>query len=222
MGCGEFLVKYILFFANLVFALAGLTLLGIGVAVQLQISQIVNIIENADASLQTAPITSMVVGGIVFLIAFFGCCGAIRENNCMLVTYSIFMLILMIIKLTLAILIFVKLDDIVAQVPQWLNDAFSKDKTSFQEIEKTFSCCGPNGSLSYLSMNLPDTCCATAPCSPLNSYSGCNGIVQDFFHTFGLAIGVVAIVVVAIELVAAVFGLCLANHVRNKGRRARY
>lgn len=53
--------------------------------------------------------------------------------------YSIFMLILMIIKLTLAILIFVKLDDIVAEVPQWLNEAFSRDKVSFQEIEKTVS-----------------------------------------------------------------------------------
>lgn len=49
------------------------------------------------------------------------------------------MLILMIIKLTLAILIFVKLDDIVAEVPQWLNEAFSRDKVSFQEIEKTVS-----------------------------------------------------------------------------------
>lgn len=219
MGCGEFLVKYILFFANLVFALAGLALLGLGVAAQLQITPIVDI---ADISFQMAPITAMVVGGVVFLIAFFGCCGAIRENNCMLVSYSICMLILMVIKLTLAILIFVKLDDIVKEVPRWLNQAFAKDPTGFQEIEKTFHCCGPNGALSYMSLNLPNTCCETAPCSFVNAYSGCNTTVQEFFNTFGTAIGVVAIIVVAIELVAAVFGLCLANHARNKSRRARY
>ncbi|CAH1636716.1 unnamed protein product [Spodoptera littoralis] len=219
MGCGEFLVKYILFFANLVFALAGLTLLGLGIAVQLQSTDIVQI---ADYNIQIAPITSMVVGGIVFFIAFFGCCGAIRESNCMLVTYSIFMLLLMIIKLTLAILIFVKLDEVVAKVPFWLNESFKQDMVSFQAIEKTFSCCGPEGASSYVRTPLSATCCATAPCTTANAYSGCNEHVQQFFQTFGLAIGSVMIVIVSIELVAAVFALCLANTVRNKSRRARY
>ncbi|CAB3240714.1 unnamed protein product [Arctia plantaginis] len=219
MGCGEFLVKYILFFANLVFALAGLTLLGLGVAVELQITSITNL---TNENFQVAPITAMVVGGVVFLIAFFGCCGAIRESNCMLVTYSVFMLILMVVKLTLAILIFVKLDDIVKQIPDMLNDAFTRDRQSFQEIQRTFSCCGPRGYMSYMSPILPDSCCEAPPCLPTNAFSGCNQIVQDFFSSFGLAIGVVAIVVVAIELVAAVFGLCLATHARNKDRRTRY
>lgn len=219
MGCGEFLVKYILFFANLVFALAGLTLLGLGIAVQLQSTDIVQI---ADYNIQIAPITSMIVGGIVFFIAFFGCCGAIRESNCMLVTYSIFMLLLMIIKLTLAILIFVKLDDVVSKVPLWLNEAFKQDQVSFQAIEKTFTCCGPDGYSSYVGRDPSPTCCATPTCTFLTAYGGCNTHVQQFFQTFGLAIGSVMIVIVSIELVAAVFGLCLANTVRNKSRRARY
>ncbi|XP_037293591.1 23 kDa integral membrane protein-like [Manduca sexta] len=202
--------------------LAGLGLLGIGIAVQLQISAITNLI--TDSSFQVAPISSMVVGGIVFVVAFFGCCGAIRESNCMLVTYSIFMLVLMVLKLTLAVLIFVKLDDVVQEIPRWLNEVFNRDPIGFHEIERTFQCCGPAGPVSYLNLKLPDTCCASPPCNIVSSdnFSGCNGILQDFFNTFGLVIGVVAIVVVAIELVAVVFGLCLANHVRNKSRRARY
>lgn len=51
------------------------------------------------------------------------------------------MLLLMIIKLTLAILIFVKLDDVVSKVPLWLNEAFKQDQVSFQAIEKTVSEC---------------------------------------------------------------------------------
>lgn len=220
MGCGEFLVKYILFFANLAFALAGLTLLGIGVAVQLQVNAVVDVIEANN--LQLAPITAMVIGGAVFLIAFFGCCGAIRESNCMLVTYSIFMLLLMIAKLTLAILIFVKLDDVVADIPRWLSEAFSRQPLAFQDIERAFSCCGPSGAISYLNVVLPDSCCASTPCTIVNAYSGCDKIIQSFFNTFGLTIGIVAIIVVSIELVAIVFGLCLANHVRNKARRGYY
>ncbi|XP_013172949.1 PREDICTED: leukocyte surface antigen CD53-like isoform X1 [Papilio xuthus] len=219
MGCGEFLVKYILFFTNLFFALAGLALLGLGVAVQLQGTAVIDI---ADSSYQVAPIASMVVGGVVFLIAFFGCCGAIRESNCMLITYSLFMIILMILKITLASLIFVNLDSLVQGVPNVLNDAFNRDRVAFQEIERAFTCCGPTGPLSYMNIALPETCCASQPCTPLNAYSGCDKQVQGLLETFGLAIGVVCIVVVAIELVAVVFGLCLANHARNKNRRSHY
>lgn len=49
------------------------------------------------------------------------------------------MLILMVVKLTLAILIFVKLDDIVNQIPDTLNEAFTRDRQSFQEIQRTVS-----------------------------------------------------------------------------------
>ncbi|XP_068629974.1 23 kDa integral membrane protein-like isoform X2 [Battus philenor] len=219
MGCGEVLVKYVLFFSNLFFALAGLALLGLGVAVQLQISPVTDI---ADAAIQAAPIGSMVVGGVVFLIAFFGCCGAIKESNCMLITYSIFMIILMILKITLASLIFVNLDKLVEAVPRLLNEAFNKDRISFQEIERTFQCCGPTGPLSYRDVMLPESCCASLPCTIVNAYTGCDAKVQNLMESFGLAIGVVAIVIVAIELVAVVFGLCLANHARNKSRRSRY
>ncbi|XP_072929718.1 leukocyte surface antigen CD53-like [Epargyreus clarus] len=219
MGCGEFLVKYILFFVNLVFALAGLALLGLGVYVQIQAVSVVVI---ADVSVSVAPITAMVVGGIVFLIAFFGCCGAIRESNCMLVSYSICMLLLMIAKITLATLIFVKLDDLVDGVGKWLDEAFQRDREAFHEIEKTFLCCGPRGALSYLSLTLPDSCCAVPACNVTNAYGGCVAGVQDFFQAYSMAIGILAITIASIELVAVVFGLCLANHVRNKSRRSRY
>jgi len=33
-----------------------------------------------------SPIALMVVGSIIFVIAFFGCCGAIRESHCMIIT----------------------------------------------------------------------------------------------------------------------------------------
>ncbi|CAG4953458.1 unnamed protein product [Colias eurytheme] len=220
MSCCQSIVKYILFFANLFFALAGLALVGLGIAVQLQVSEIVDAIESAN--FQLAPITAIVLGVVVFLIAFFGCCGAIKENNCMLITYSIFMLVLMLAKLTLAILIFVNLDSYVQEIPRWLTDSFNKDRQAFQGIERTFKCCGPQGAASYMNFSLPDTCCASLPCTALNAYSGCSNAVEDFFQTFGVAIGAVAISVVSIELVAVIFALCLANHVRNQSRRTHY
>ncbi|CAH2243628.1 23 kDa integral membrane protein-like [Pararge aegeria] len=221
MGCGEFLVKYILFFANLFFALAGIALLGLGVAVELKWSQAADFLDNSPI-VQLTPIGAIVIGCIVFVVAFFGCCGAIRESNCMLITYAIFMIVLMVLKITLATLIFVKQDALLADIPKWLGDAFTKDKQAFQQIERTFECCGVSGPESYLSLTLPDSCCAGTPCTIVNAHPGCTKVVGDFLQTFGLAIGAVAIVIVAVELVAVVFGLCLANHARNKSRRTRY
>ncbi|XP_026332455.1 CD63 antigen-like [Hyposmocoma kahamanoa] len=217
MGCGEFLVKYILFFANLFFALAGLTLLGLGIAAQ------VKAVDLTELGLTLAPVSSIVLGSLVFFVAFFGCCGAIRENNCMLVTYSIFMLILMILKITLATLIFVNLDGVLNQIPQFLKDSFNKDPQAFHDLESSLKCCGPAGYISYMpAAFLPDSCCASTPCVPINAYSGCDIVIKDFLNTFSLVIGSIAIAIAAVELVAVIFGLCLASHIRNKARRGTY
>ncbi|XP_052741940.1 23 kDa integral membrane protein-like isoform X2 [Bicyclus anynana] len=203
--------------------LAGVALIGLGVAVELHVSKAADILQSSPI-VQLTPIGAIVVGCIVFVVAFFGCCGAIRESNCMLITYAIFMIVLMVLKITLATLIFVKQDELLADIPRWLTDAFNKDRQAFQEIERTFTCCGVEGPQSYMSLALPATCCAAGvqTCTVVNAHPGCSRVLSDFFQTFGLAIGVVAIVVVAVELVAVVFGLCLANHVRNKSRRTRY
>lgn len=34
----------------------------------------------------SAPMLFIIVGVVIFLVAFFGCCGAVRENNCMMIT----------------------------------------------------------------------------------------------------------------------------------------
>ncbi|KAI5638200.1 tetraspanin family domain-containing protein [Phthorimaea operculella] len=200
MGCGEFIVKYVLFFSNLFFSLSGLALVGVGIAVQLKVSAVTDILQ--DYNLAIAPVSAMVVGGVVFLIAFFGCCGAIKESNCMLVTYSIFMLVLMALKIALATLIFVNLGSLLQEIPKIMNESFAKDQKTFQQtVEYTFSCCGPNGPLSYgVLLTLPDTCCAVPTCTVGNAYGGCSDKVIDFTSTFGNLIALGAIVIGAIEV----------------------
>jgi Tetraspanin family. len=41
---------------------------------------------NNEVNVSASPIALIVVGSIVFIIAFYGCCGAIRESHCMIVT----------------------------------------------------------------------------------------------------------------------------------------
>lgn len=44
--------------------------------------------ENDYAFLQYAGIALIVIGSIVMIVGFFGCCGAIRESQCLLVMVS--------------------------------------------------------------------------------------------------------------------------------------
>ena len=36
----------------------------------------------------SAPVLFIIVGVVIFLVAFFGCCGAVKESNCMMLTVS--------------------------------------------------------------------------------------------------------------------------------------
>ena len=63
--------------------LGGVGLLGVGVYVQLKIGDYV---ELSSVKYVTGPIIIIAVGAVIAVIAFFGCCGAIKESRCLLGT----------------------------------------------------------------------------------------------------------------------------------------
>lgn len=65
--------------------MAGLALVIIGVLIKFNISEASRILPS---EFGLAPILSIVIGAIVFVTAFLGCCGAVKESTCMLTTVS--------------------------------------------------------------------------------------------------------------------------------------
>merc|ERR1711937_705598 len=78
-------IKYLLFFFNLLFALSGLLLIITGCVIQGAYSDYLDFL--GDDFFNT-PVFMIVVGCIIFFVAFFGCCGAIKENHCMTTTFA--------------------------------------------------------------------------------------------------------------------------------------
>lgn len=226
MGCGMSMVKYILFVFNLLCALGGIAILAVGVAFFLRIGDIEKIFE--DLNVQIVPILFIVIGAIIFIIAFFGCCGAIRESHCMTVTYSTFLMLILIAQIVLAIVVFVYIGDLQeatnkALVRLWNNRNNQGNQQVWDNIQRGLTCCGLNNAAEW--GTVPSSCCApdTQVCTEFNAFSkGCGGAVNDFIGTSGNIIGAVALGVAGIELIGFIFACCLANSIRNQSRRSAY
>jgi len=224
MGCGMSMVKYILFVFNLLCALGGIAILAVGVAFFLRIGDIEKVFE--DWNVQVVPILFIVIGSIIFIIAFFGCCGAIKESHCMTVTYSTFLMIMLIAQIVLAIVVFVYIGDIQEATRPvlarlWDNRNNQGNAQIWDNIQTTLQCCGLNSASEWILL-VPTSCCAsgTTACTAINAFStGCNTALNDFIATSGNIIGAVALGVAGIELIGFIFACCLANSIRNQSRR---
>ncbi|XP_075969198.1 CD63 antigen-like isoform X2 [Anticarsia gemmatalis] len=234
MGCGTSFVKYVLFFFNLLVALLGLAVIGIGVAFQLNWTVVK---DELKTHMTVAPWAFIVVGAIMFVIAFFGCCGAIRESHCMVVTYAIFLLVIIIVQVVIAVLLFAYGDTIKDGLVNSVNVLFDKrgssdvDKATesvINNLQQQFSCCGKNGPHEYAALTLPDSCCTKVStignvfggkCTLEAANEGCAPAIGKFYEKWNKPIAGAAIGIACIEVVGALFALCLANSIRNMDRR---
>jgi CD63 antigen len=211
MGCGMSMVKYILFVFNLLCALGGVAILGVGIAFLLRIGDIEKIFD--DWNVQVVPILFIVIGAIIFIVAFFGCCGAIKESHCMTVTYSTFLMIMLLAQIVLAIVVFVYIGDLQEAVRPVLARMWEQRENQRQVwdgIQRTLQCCGLNNREEW-GAAIPPSCEAFT--------TGCGVAVNDFISTSGNIIGAVALGVAGIELIGFIFACCLANSIRNQSRR---
>ncbi|XP_030634550.1 tetraspanin-8-like [Chanos chanos] len=92
-------IKFLLFIFNLLFWISGCIILG--VSIYLKVSKD----ENKITDMAVPGIDLLIaIGVIIMVLGFLGCCGAIRENRCMLLLFFIGLLIIFILLLAAGIL----------------------------------------------------------------------------------------------------------------------
>ncbi|KAA3674828.1 CD63 antigen, partial [Paragonimus westermani] len=132
LKCAVFFFNVICFVCfesvTIIFQICALVLITVGVYVQVNFSSYGPELQKV---WQAAPIAIIVLGAVILLVSFLGCCGAIKENVCMLYMYGVFLIILLIAELVAAVMAVVY-----------------KDK---------FECCGASGPEDY-SVDVPDSC----------------------------------------------------------------
>ena len=105
MGCCETMLRYIIFLINFVFFLASVAVIAIGAYIQIQMKTYLEFIDNSYIG---SAVVLIVLGAIIMVVAFFGCCGACTENPCMMYTYGTLLALILIalIGVTVTIVVF--------------------------------------------------------------------------------------------------------------------
>uniref|UniRef100_A0A3Q2ZV73 Tetraspanin n=1 Tax=Kryptolebias marmoratus TaxID=37003 RepID=A0A3Q2ZV73_KRYMA len=99
-------IKYLMFVFNFLIFLGGSFLLGVGVWVLVDPTGFREIVA-ANPLLFTGVYIILGMGGMLFLLGFLGCCGAIRENKCLLLFFFMLILLIFLAELAAAILAFI-------------------------------------------------------------------------------------------------------------------
>ncbi|XP_044178548.1 tetraspanin-33-like [Acropora millepora] len=139
--------KYSLFFLNILFWLAAVLILGVGVYMMIEKKDAYQSL--SDLAFDPA-VLFVVLGGALFIITFLGCLGALRENTCMLCFYAGIVGFLLLIEIACGVMGFLYREKVEEGIRIKLNDAIllyrDPDKPDLQLIIETtqaeFKCCG--------------------------------------------------------------------------------
>merc|ERR1712018_23508 len=155
--CSKF-AKFFLFTFNALIWIVGGTLLGVGIwmCVSRDAAELLRVAttDTSDALIRGAAVTLIIVGVVVFVVAFLGCCGACKESSGMLLTYAVIITILFVIQVIAGICGVVFKDKILDVLGSSMNETVisrygqtNMDETtqSWDYMQRSFKCCGAEG-----------------------------------------------------------------------------
>jgi len=138
MACAGKCAKVLLIIFNVIFWLLGAGALAAGVLVMTLRQKLTgwldrlsptagDIAESADEGLVRAgAITLCVVGAIIIIIAFLGCCGAVCESKPMLAIYSLIVFLLLAAEIAGAVVAYLMRDKVEAYVQKFVNQTIAE------------------------------------------------------------------------------------------------
>lgn len=232
-------VKFLLFTFNFIFFLAGLGLIICGAIVQVQFDTFTAFLGN---SFSGAAILLVIVGVIIFVIGFFGCCGAYKENYCMTMTFAVLLGIIFILEIAAGVTAYTMRGNVKGYVKEALTDsmaAYGNDTKdgitkSWDVAQVDFQCCGVHNYTEWadvLAVNeVPDSCCreghqdegcgknidkATAN-DKIYADKGCLNGFEQWVEENIYMVGGVGIGLAFVQVFGILIACCLASSIRKE------
>ncbi|XP_013396652.1 tetraspanin-4-like [Lingula anatina] len=239
MGSGFLVIKYVFYGFNCLFWLLGCASLGVGVWLHQNKGEYGAIAQSY--SFLSAPALLIAAGVVILVVGFFGCCGALAENQCMLLTYFVLVVLIFVLQIVAAILAFVHQDEINHVLENELlvgiKDKYPGDprrlemKDAWDLVQIELGCCGVYNYSDWFKSHawpdkdwVPDSCCRASQHSTLCGRTGnpamwqshgCFNELKYWLTQHLYILGVVAITVGVIQILGMVAAMVLYCCLRN-------
>ncbi|XP_010004849.1 PREDICTED: tetraspanin-1 [Chaetura pelagica] len=231
MGCFTF-IKVMMILFNLAIFLSGGTLLGVGVWVTVDEKSFLDVFGALSSSVLHVVNVSyflIVIGAILLVIGFLGCCSAQKESKCLLMVFFSVMLIIFIAEIAAAVvtLVYTNIAETLLKsvVTPLLQKKYGSDpilSENWNETMKELKCCGLNNYTDFTdspwykehNSTFPTTCCEDLqPCTSVlaaqKNVTGCFKQIVQEIKTHGGVAGGVAAGIAALEVAAMVVSMYL-------------
>ncbi|XP_010888783.1 CD81 molecule a [Esox lucius] len=231
-GCTK-CIKYILFFFNFIFWLAGGVVLGVALWIRHDGSTS-NLLQ-LEFDGQQAPSTFLkgvhiliAVGAVMMVVGFLGCYGAIQESQCLLGTFFACLVILFACEVAAGIFGFMHRDSISKDLITFYDNVYTNavatslidnDKkqaaaAALKVFHETLDCCG-RGYKNVISTSLTQTTTDICPKTVSASITDCHVKISEIFTKKIYLIGIAALVVAVIMIFEMTFSMVLCCGIRN-------
>jgi len=233
-GCTK-CVKYLLFFFNFIFWLAGGVILG--VALWLRQDQTTSTILGIEFEGVQAPNTFYIslhiliaVGAVMMVVGFLGCYGAIQESQCLLGTFFACLVLLFACEVAAGIWGYMNKETVSREIINFYdsiyNQAIKPDFTGQDENKKAtltttlkvfheaLQCCGKGGTDKLFSI-LTQAAGTSEVCPSSFTTVSCHTRINELFSDKIYLIGISALVIAVIMIFEMIFSMVLCCGIRN-------
>lgn len=216
-------IKYLLCAINSLFVLTGIMIISVGTTIYAVYEDFSHFLDPSYFS----PATLLIVVGIlIFIIAFMGCCGALRESTCMVLVFAVSLSVVLVMELAAAVAAYTLQDSIKSLLEEKIDvtmqtyDTNMEAKTAINFMQSRLHCCGYNGKEDWKALNhtIPESCCMLDGiednCHP--SPIGCSIRLSTIVHRSALYVATGAVAIALIQLTGIMFACMLGRAIRRQ------
>jgi len=232
MGCCGSLFRGILITLNLVLFAGGLLLVAAGSYLHYQIQSNEEFMDNRGSM---AGIAAAVLGGVIALVSFLGCCGLCKRNACMVNFYGICVLLLLVAEIGVGVFAYIKQGEAEAIFNKGMKSSLDKYNTedptriaiveAWDGIQQELECCGVDTFADWKTSSgwdntndVPMSCCKVESegcgvgSSPDKIYTGgCKAKIVEQFKTHANYVAYAGVGAGVFQLIAVIVAFCLGK-----------
>ncbi|ALC41266.1 Tsp42Eg [Drosophila busckii] len=174
----------------------------------------------------TAAFVIIALGIVIVLASLFGTLGAVRESSRMNKTFVAILVLLIVLHVLSVGFFWFFQQSLLINVDQTFDKLWGDQQVPIKpgnvsqiaNVERWLDCCGNAGSTDYI---LPPNSCYNSETNKLN-IDGCRQKFLDYIAERWTVFTIIALVLIGIELICALFSYVLANSIVNRWRRSKY